>query len=108
LIKLTWGGRDTVETVKRIIDQAEQIQISLPTDYNHVLFRTLYPGLPAAEPEDIAAQGGAELLERIATISGLEELAALTGVLADARARVRVVSPPTLVLELPPATPFRE
>jgi len=103
LIKLPWHGHETIESIPALLDQAEQIEITLPANYNHALFRVLHPDQPHAQLEAISASGGPELLAKIATVIGLEELAALTGALHAAQATVRVVSPPTIVITLPAA-----
>ncbi|WP_139149223.1 hypothetical protein [Nitrosospira sp. Nsp13] len=103
LIKLTWHGRETVESIPALLDQAEQIEVILPLNYNHTLFHRLHPHAPAAELEDINVSGGPELLEEIATINGLEGFNALIGTLATARAAVRIASPPKVVITLPVA-----
>jgi hypothetical protein len=105
LIRLTWRGRETVEHLPGLLDQAEQIEITLPPDYNHVLFRTLNPGAPASETEDLDVSGGPELLVKLATIHGLEPLAELGKALESTHAAVRVLSPPALVISPSSAEP---
>ncbi len=100
LIRLTWHGHETVAVIPALLQEAEQIEISLPLDYNHALFETLHPEAQAADLEDIDAQGGPELLSRIATVSGLEELGKLIEVLGKANATLRVFSPPTLLISI--------
>ncbi|WP_151898891.1 hypothetical protein [Nitrosospira lacus] len=100
-IRLTWHGHETVESIPALLDQAGQIEVILPLNYNHTLFHRLHPHAPAAELEDIDVSGGPELLARIATINGLEKLDALVGMLTTARAVVRIVSPPKVVIKLP-------
>ena len=98
LIRLTWHGHETIAVLPKLLDEAEEIEIALPLDYNHSLFHTLHPEARPADLENIDAQGGPELLSRIATVSGLEELAELVEVLTEAQASVRVSSPPTLLI----------
>jgi hypothetical protein len=101
LIRLTWRGRETVQLIPALLDQAEQIEIALPANYNHALFRALNPEAPPSALEELDASAGADLLNDIATIHGLEELATLTPTLSGVGARVRLVSPPTLVISMP-------
>ena len=103
LIELPWHGHETIEAIPALLDQAEQIKITLPTNYNHALYRALHPEAPRVQLEEIDASGGPELLAHIATVSGLEELTALTGALTAAQATVQVISPPTVVITLPAA-----
>ena len=103
LIKLTWRGRETVESVPLLLDHAEQIEIDLPAGYNHSLFRLLHPHAPPAQLEDINISGGPQLLAEIATIKGLEELTALIEKLTASRATIQVLSPPKIVITRPGA-----
>ncbi|SEO56122.1 hypothetical protein [Nitrosovibrio sp. Nv6] len=101
LIKLTWRGHETIESIPALLDHAQKLEITLPSNYNHSLFSALHRDEPAAQLEEIDASGGPELLARIATVSGLEEFAALTRPLAAARATVQVESPPKVMITLP-------
>ena len=103
LVKLTWHGHETIESIPALLDQAKQIEITLPSNYNHALFRKLHLQGRPAEPEVIDAFGGPELLEEIATLTGLGELAALTEPLTAAHATLQVFSPPKVVITLPAA-----
>lgn len=103
LIKLTWRGRETIESIPSLLEQAQRIEISLPSNYNHALFETLHSGEPPAQLEDIEASGGPELLSRIAAVSGLEEFNSLTTPLAAANAKIRVLSPAKIFVMLPGA-----
>lgn len=99
LIKLTWHGDATVESISALLDQVDRIQIALPAEYNHALFRTLHPNAPDAAVESIDINAGPELLDAVAKLSGLESLANLTTVLTRAQASVTLRSPPpTLVI----------
>lgn len=106
LIRLSWQGRETIETLHTLMDHTEQIEIILPIDYNHALFHTLHPDAAASELEDIDASGGPELLAVVASINGLEEFASLTKILTAKQARVQVISPPKVIIHLP--SPARE
>lgn len=103
VIKLPWHGHETIESIPSLLNRAKQIEITLPANYNHALFRVLHPDQPHARLEVIDASGGPELLAKIASVTGLEELTALTGALTAAQATVGVVSPPTIVITLPAA-----
>jgi hypothetical protein len=101
LIRLTWRGHETVAAIHRLVNEAETIEVALPADYNHALFRVLNPQASSADLEDLDTDAGPELLTDIARVRGLEDLAALASVLHDAQASVRIVTPPTLVISLP-------
>jgi hypothetical protein len=96
---VTWRGRETVANLPDLLEQAEQVEVVLPQDYNHVLFRTLNPEAPASAVEAFDVSGGPELLKRLAAIRGLEALGELGEALRGSRAGVRVLSPPVLVIQ---------
>lgn len=98
-IKLTWRGRETIESIPPLLGDARQIEIILPPNYNHSLFCALHPGEPPAQLEDINASGGPELLSVIATVKGLEEFAALAKAPATAHIEVQVISPPSVIIK---------
>lgn len=100
-IKLTWRGHETIESIPALLDHARKLEITLPSNYNHSLFIALHRDEPAAQLEEISASGGPELMARIATVSGLEEFAALTRPLSAARATVQVESPPKVIITPP-------
>ncbi|HET7061610.1 MAG TPA: hypothetical protein VFI43_05480 [Nitrosospira sp.] len=103
LIKLTWRGRETVESVPALFERAEQIEINLPPGYNHSLFCLFHPHAPPSQLENIKISGGPQILERVASIKGLEEFKALTEPLTIAGVTVQVLSPPKIVLTRPDA-----
>lgn len=103
LIKLPWRGRETIESIPPLLEGAQRIEITLPSNYNHALFSVLHPGEPPAQLEEIGATGGPELMADIGTVSGLEEFASLTEALAAANARVQVLSPAKIFILLPGA-----
>lgn len=98
LIRLTWHGHETISVLPKLLDEAEEIEIALPLDYNHSLFQLLHPEARPADLENIDVQGGPELLARIATVSGLEEFAQLVEVLTETGVSIQVSSPPTLLI----------
>ena len=99
LIKLTWRGHETIESIPPLLGDARQIEIILPANYNHSLFCALHPDEPPAQLEEINASGGPELLAAIATVKGLEEFIALAKALSTAHIEVQVVSPPSVILK---------
>ena len=98
LIKLTWQGDATVDRIPALLDQADRIQIALPAEYNHALFRTLHPNASDAAVESIDINAGPEILDAVAKVGGLESLANLTAILTRAHASVTLRSPPTIVI----------
>ena len=98
-VKLTWHGRETVEAVVKFISDVREIEIELPFNYNHALFHTLNPQASPSVSEDLDITGGPELLAKIATVHGLEELEGLIEALKKVNATVQLVSPPTITIK---------
>jgi hypothetical protein len=105
LIKLTWRGRETVESVPSLLQRAEHIEIDLPPGYNHSLFCLFHPHVPPSQLENTDISGDPQLLERIASIKGLEEFRTLIEPLHASGATVQVLSPPKVLITLPGVKP---
>jgi len=103
LIKLTWRGNETIESVPSLLDRAEQLEIDLPAEYNHSLFCLFHPHSSPAQLENINISGGPQLLAEIATIKGLAEFKALIEPLGTLKATVQVLSPPKVIFTRPDA-----
>jgi hypothetical protein len=101
MISVPWRGRETIESVPALLDDALQIEITLPVNYNHSLFCLLHGGDAPGRVENIRASGSPQLLAEIASVKGLEELSSLIEPLAAAGAKVQVLSPPRIVITLP-------
>lgn len=101
VIRLNWNDDETIAAIPDLMMHAQQIEITLPADYNHALFRALHPDAPASEPEELDIHGGPEVLADIAGVRGLEKLTGLAEPLAAAHASLHVLSPPMLVIDLP-------
>ncbi|MBA4143737.1 MAG: hypothetical protein H0X43_12235 [Nitrosospira sp.] len=101
LVKLPWHGHETIESIPSLLETAQEIEITLPSNYNHSLFSLLHPDEPAAQLENIDASGGPELLAEVASVKGLEELSSLIEPLTAALAKVHVLSPPKILITLP-------
>ena len=99
LIKLTWRGHETIESIPPLLGDARQIEIILPANYNHSLFCALHPDEPPAQLEKINASGGAGVRRAIATVKGLEEFIALARALTTAHIEVQVASPPCVIIK---------
>ena len=94
---LWWPGTDTLQEARRAIRERRPVEIELPLEMHYALHSHLHPQAAAGPVEHLEAEGGAELLGRVATIAGLEELAQLQSALRRARYRVRVTSPEPLL-----------
>ncbi|HVW63485.1 MAG TPA: hypothetical protein VHB01_00610 [Nitrosospira sp.] len=102
LIELPWHGQETIARAPRLLDQARQVKITLPANYNHSLFSVFHPGAPPGHPEVVDISGGRELLATVASIKGLEGIARLADGLPAKGVMVQVVSPPAITMTLEP------
>jgi hypothetical protein len=101
LVSLPWHGHETIESIPALLDDALEIEITLPANYNHSLFSLLHGDEAPGRVEDIRASGSPQLLAEIASVKGLEEMSSLIEPLTAAGARVQVLSPPRIVITLP-------
>ena len=99
-IQLHWNGRTSVHQITSLLEQTDQIAIQLAPGYNHALYSRLHSSSARAGNEDIDRTGGAELLEVIAGIQGLEAFAELVEPLSQAGVSVHIESPARVSIEL--------
>jgi len=102
LIELPWHGQETIANAPKLLDQARQVKITLPANYNHSLFSVFHPGAPPGHPEAVDVSGGRELLVTVASIKGLEGIARLADGLPAEGVMVQVVSPLAIIMTLEP------
>lgn len=97
-IKLTWQGKATIQAIKKFINDAEEIKIVLPDNYNHALFHAFSPDASNELMEELNISGGAELLSKISNVSGLEDIKELINIIELTKAKVQIISPPMLII----------
>lgn len=100
-IAIVWHGRDTVTEILERIQPATDIELQLAEGYHHALFRTLYPDAPPNQPEELDADGGAELLRGLDDINGLEGMEGLIAPLQYAGARVHISGRAKIAISVP-------
>lgn len=98
---LTWRGQETIENVMSLMDRSTRIEIELPANYNHAMFSLLYPGQTTSPVENVDCTAGPDLLAKISSLAGLEKLGELENSLSSARATIRIISPPRLIITFP-------
>lgn len=100
--KLLWNGQQTVAEARALLESLEgpaALEIHLPADLHHTLFVTLFPDAGSEELREVELDGGAELLERIEDLPGIEQLADLRELVAEQGLEVRIESPsPRIIL----------
>jgi hypothetical protein len=94
---LWWPGTDTLQAARRAIRERRPVEIELPLEVHYALHSHLHPQAAAGPVDRLEAEGGAELLGRVATIAGLEDLGRLRSAVRRARYRVSVTSPEPLL-----------
>ena len=99
--RIEWSTPEAPERAARAVRGGEAVELTLPSDFHHALFRHLDPG-PDTGSERLDREGGAELLREIATIRLLQELTDLAEAAAESGARVHIQSPAPRVLITPP------
>jgi hypothetical protein len=101
-LAIAWSGPGTLPALRRALKKHQTVRLALPLEMHHALFRHLNPAASRGAPEDFRAEGGPELLARIATVAGLEPLAALEDSARVARYRVSLATPDPVVVLSPP------
>jgi hypothetical protein len=101
VVNIQWNGRETVPMVSQILGHAGRIVLQLAPEFNHALFRKLHPEAKHRPIEGVDKAGDAGLLRSVSEIEGLEDLALLIDLLRAEDARVHIVSPPRLIIEVP-------
>ncbi|MDZ7753405.1 MAG: hypothetical protein U5S82_17615 [Gammaproteobacteria bacterium] len=100
--QLLWQGRQTVEEVRGLVASLKEsvaVELQLPPDLHHTLYARLYPQATGEAVEEVALEGGAELLRRIEDLPGIDGLAAVRELVEQEGLKVRIVSPgPTIIL----------
>ncbi len=98
-VRIPWAGRRALREARQRLHQGEDIVLELPLAVHHALAVRLRPQQATRESEPLVQQGGVELLEAVADIAGLEEVATLAPLLRNADWTVTVASPhPRLIV----------
>jgi hypothetical protein len=105
---LRWPAAGALQAALGALRAGEPVEIELPLETHYALYRHLYPDAAPGPLERVEAEGGAELLGRIATIAGLEDLKDLQSAVRRARYQVRIASPQPVVLRLEPPARARK
>lgn len=104
-VRLLWEGRTTLHALRGLMQARVNFELQLPPDYHFALFRHLFPHAAPGETETIDVSGAADLLDKVAEIQGLHELAELRAALAASQAQVRILSPgPGILVYFQPRT----
>ena len=56
LVSLPWHGHETIESIPALLDDALEIEITLPSNYNHSLFSLLHGDEASGRVEESVPQ----------------------------------------------------
>jgi hypothetical protein len=101
-VPLRWPGARTLKAARAAIRNGDPVEIELPLEVHYALFKHLHPQQAQGGSEDIDVSGGAELLEPIATVAGLEELKNLTAAVRRSHYQLHLTSPEPRLRLIPP------
>lgn len=105
IVRLNWDGAPSIKAARSAMRNGDRVDIELPLETHHALYRHLHPEAPRGPDEAIDASDSVELLARVATVAGLEELAQLGPAVRRGRYRVQVTGPEPRLSLLPPGKP---
>ena len=103
VVPLQWPGLHSLKAAREAIDSGDEVEIELPVGTHYMLYRHFHPDDNGAAAEHMDVSGGAEILEALAAIKGLEDLARLEAPVKRARYRVQLTSPEPMLRLAPPA-----
>ena len=101
-VTLRFDGAPSVAAAREAMRRGSRVDIGLPLETHHALFRHVHPDAPRGPDDEIDVSDGAELLERIATVAGLGELGSLAPALRRNSYRVELSGPDPVLSLLPP------
>jgi hypothetical protein len=101
-LALRWPGTGSLKAARAAISTRATVEFELPLEVHYALYKHLHPGRSHQPAEAIDASGGAELLDPIATVAGLQEFAQLGPAVRRAGYRVRLTSPQPRLWLIPP------
>jgi hypothetical protein len=103
IVRLRWDGAPSIKAARSALRNGVRVEIELPLEMHHALYRHVHPDAPRGPDEEIDASDSLELLARVATVAGLEELAELAPAVRRARCRVQLTGPEPRLTLVPPA-----
>ncbi len=97
--RIGWSGRRAVDESIAHLREGAEIVLELPLAVHHALVARLRPGAASRESEPLEVSDGPEILDAVADIAGLEDIARLRDCLKGTDWRVTVASPhPRLIV----------
>ena len=94
-----WQAQAGMPDIEAAIERGDAVEISLPQSAHHALYMHVTPHARSSEGARLDASGGPELLDAMARVAGLQDVALLVEPVRRAGYAVVLQSPdPTLVL----------
>ena len=104
--RVRWSGTVSVAEVEATLERCGHVEIQLPPDFHHALYVRINPDAGVARVEQIDVSDGLDLLHKVASIRGLDDINALEATVRDHHARVHLLSPvPLIIISLPHGEP---
>jgi hypothetical protein len=105
VVAVQWPGVHSLKAAREAIEGGSEVEIELPAGTHYMLYRHFHPDDTGGAAEHIETEGNAEILDVLATIKGLEDLARLHAPVKRARYRVHLSSPEPMLRLAPPVKP---
>ena len=77
VVAVQWPGLHSLKAAREAIEAGNEVEVELPVGTHYMLYRHFHPDDTGGAAEQLEATGGAEILQALAAIKGLEELARL-------------------------------
>lgn len=103
---LLWHGAQTIEAAAAALSNHANVALHLPANFHHAVVAQFRSRNTQTPNEVVDVIGGAELLAKLSSIRGLEEIAGLEAPVQEAHAAVHIVSPsPTIAIRCDATNP---
>ena len=102
VVALQWPGLHSLKAAREAIESGSEVEIELPVGTHYMLYRHFHPDDTGGAAEHMETEGSAEILNALAAIKGLEDLARLHAPVKRARYRVHLSSPEPMLRLAPP------
>lgn len=94
--RVTWRSKESLAEVEAALREHGRVEIALLPEYHHALWRDLGEG-ERGQAEVLDVTGGSALLDRVARITNVSELASMSATLGEADIEVRLESPSPVI-----------
>lgn len=82
-----------IRQARSLLAERQGVVLELPNDFHNALFHAFHADASPGKSETIDINGGAEILEPLARLRGLEGVSTLADTIRREQARVQIQSP---------------